>query len=71
MPTDKEVSVLEIVKDVLGDVFYLTDALAGEEITASLIWCILAHLQNKLSVKERNGRIAISMKETMLTDLNR
>lgn len=72
MPSDEELLVMETVKDVLGNVFYLTDALAGEqEVTASLICCILSHLQTKLGVKEGDSMLAISMKETMLTDLNK
>ncbi len=63
---------METIKDVLGNVFYLTDALAGEqEVTASSICCILAHLTTKLGVKEGDCSIAIKMKETMLSDLNK
>jgi hypothetical protein len=72
MPSDEEISVLETVKDVLENVFYLTDALAGEkEVTASSICCILAHLRKKLSANEGDCRVAIGMKERMLTDLNK
>ena len=71
MPTDDELSVLENVKDVLENVFYLTDALAGEkEVTASSLCCILTHLRSKLSVKETDGRVAVIMKNAMLDDLN-
>ena len=45
MPSVEKVRVLEAVKDVLRDVFYLTDASVGEkEVTASSLCCILAHL---------------------------
>ena len=70
MPTDEEISTLEIVKVVLEKVFYLTDALAAEEeVTASSICCILGHLRNKLGAKEGDKKIAIDMKNVMLTDL--
>ena len=68
--TDEEISTLEIVKEVLENVFYLTDALAAEkEVNASSICCILAHLRNKIGAKG-DKKIAIDMKNITLTDLN-
>ena len=68
MPTDDEVSTLEVVKEVLENAFYLTDAFAAEkEVTASSICCILAHQRNKLGVKEGDKKLAIDMKNIMLT----
>ena len=69
--TDEEISTLEILKELLEKVFYLTNALAAEkEVTASSICSILEHLRNKLGANEGHKKIAIDMRNVMLTDLN-
>ena len=70
MPKDEELRVLEIIKYVLGNVVYFTDALSGEkEVTASTLRCILSHLHKKLDPKHNDSALAVSMKEIIITDL--
>ena len=71
IPTDHEFTVLETLVEVLGNVSYLTDALAGEqEVTISALLCILKHINSKLSPDVKDSRLAEDIKETILQDLN-
>ena len=71
MPTDDELNVLEKVLEVLKNVYYLTDALAGEkEVTVSSLRCILVHVKSKLSPCSEDNHIASIMKQAMMADLS-
>ena len=44
MPTDAELSILEVIVEVLKPLSYLTDALSGEkQVTTSAVLPVLKH----------------------------
>ena len=71
MIKDNELSVLEIVPDILKPLSYLTDALGCEkQITASGGNPVVKHLTKKLTVHDIwDTALVIQIKEIILTDL--
>ena len=70
MPTDAEVSTMEIVINVLKPLSFLTDALSGEkQVTVSAVLPVMKHVKSKLSPVSSDCRLAKEMKQVMWSDL--
>ena len=72
MPQDADISVLEIIRDVLSPLNDFTDALSGEkQVTISCIQPVLWKIFSVLAVKDTDGSLASEMKQMIADDLKK
>ena len=71
MPTDVEVSTMEIVNDALKPLSLLIDAVSGEkQVTVSAVLPVMMHVKSKLSPNSSlDCRLAKEMKQIVWSDL--
>ena len=71
MPSNDDISVLEMVVEVLKPLSVLTDALSGEkEVTGSALRPVLKHVVETCKSDEKDKPLVAQMKATILEDLS-